>query len=231
MQNRVSDQAAFILRRRDWRNTSLILDLFSLDYGCISVLARGARRNPGKTQYQPFILYSLGWSGKQELKSLTAIEGRMLPVDEQNYLALLYVNELIGVFLPQGEASPEIFNRYLALLQAAAQPIDEVELRRFELDLMRRLGYFPDISRDAQSGAAIDAGFSYQFVINLGFIACNANDRDSVDGRVVLDWLDDKYPAGVRRLAKSVLRSTIDFNLHGKALKSRDVYHDLARRR
>ena len=59
MQTRVSDQPAFILRRREWRDTSLILDLFTLDYGCVSVIAKGARRNPGKLQYQPFVLLNL----------------------------------------------------------------------------------------------------------------------------------------------------------------------------
>jgi len=41
MQTRVTDQPAYILHRRDWQNSSLILDLFTLDYGCIGVLARG----------------------------------------------------------------------------------------------------------------------------------------------------------------------------------------------
>ena len=42
MSIRVSDQPAFILRRREWRDTSLILELFSRDHGCISVIAKGA---------------------------------------------------------------------------------------------------------------------------------------------------------------------------------------------
>ena len=192
------------------------------------VIAKGARRNPGKLQYQPFVSLSLGWSGKQELKTLTSIEGRMLDVAEGNYLALLYINELISVFVPHGESSPELFNHYLELLNTARDEIDEIDLRRFELNLMRILGYFPDISQDAQSGAAIDGGKHYQFVINSGFVECAASDRDSVDGRSVLEWLADDYRQNtVRRLAKSVLRSTIDYNLHGKTLKSREVYHEI----
>ena len=232
MQTRVGDQPAFILRRREWRNTSLILDLFTLDYGCISAVAKGARRNPGKVQYQPFVLFNLGWSGRHDLKTLTSAEGQMLPVAEHNYLALLYINELIYVFLPQGESSPDIFNRYLELLKLAEGEIGETSLRRFELDLLRTLGYFPDISQDAQSGIAIDGEKFYQFVINSGFVECAPSDRDSVDGKIVIDWLaDDFRQDSVKRLAKSVLRSTIDYNLHGKTLKSRDVFHDILRHR
>ncbi len=232
MEARVSDQPAFILRRRDWRNSSLLLDLFTRDYGCIRLLARGARRSPAKAPYQPFALLTVGWSGKQELKTLTGIEAIALPVDESNYLALLYINELISVMLPQQEANPQIFSGYFELLQSASQKIDETGLREFELGLMRNLGYFPDISVDAQSGQPIQADAYYQFVIGNGFIGCVESDRDSISGKTVIDWLQGKYQqSGVLRLAKSVLRSTIDFNLHGKALKSRDVTLEMMSKR
>ena len=232
METRVTDQAALILRRRDWQNTSLILDLFTRDYGCIRVIAKGARRNPAKAPYQPFEMLSVSWTGKQELKTLTAIENHALPVDEHNYLALLYINELISLMLPAGEPNPEVFAGYLALLQQAVEKIDEAGLRRFELELMRILGYFPDVSLDAQTGQAILADGYYQFVINSGFEACSESASNAVSGRVVIDWIEGNYePVAVLRLAKSVLRCTIDFNLHGKTLKSRDVFLEMMRHR
>ena len=224
MRARVADQPAFILRRRDWRNSSLLLDLFTRDYGRIRVLARGARRNPAKTAFQPFELLSVGWSGKSELKTLNAIEAISLAVDEANYLALLYVNELIGALLPEHEASAEIFDAYLQLLKTAVARLGEAELRVFELGLMRSLGYIPDLGVDADKGAPIDVLASYQFVIGSGFVACDESAPDSVSGRTVIDWLEQRYEkAAVLGLAKSVLRSSIDFNLHGKTLKSREV--------
>jgi DNA repair protein RecO (recombination protein O) len=232
MEARVSDQPAFILRRRDWANSSLLLDLFSRDYGCIRVMARGARRSPAKAPHRPFELLSVGWSGRQELKTLTSIEAIALPIDERNFLALLYVNELIGAMLPPAEANTDVFAGYLALLQAARLEIGEAELRGFEFRLMQALGYFPDIDSDAHSGMPIQADGHYQFVINSGFVACAESARDSVSGRTVIDWARGEYRQdAVLRLAKSVLRSTIDFNLHGKTLKSRDVTLEMMRRR
>lgn len=232
MEARVSDQPAFILRRREWRNSSLLLDLFSRDYGCIRLMARGARRNPAKASYQPFELLSVSWSGRHELKTLTSIEAIALPIDEHNFLALLYINELIGAMLPQAEANPDVFAGYLALLQSARLEIGEAELRSFESELMQALGYFPDIDTDAHSGLSIQADGHYQFVINSGFVACSESTRDSVSGKTVIDWAQGEYQQdAVLRLAKSVLRSTIDFNLHGKTLKSRDVTLEMMRRR
>lgn len=231
MQTRVTDQPGFLLHRREWQNTSLILDVFSLDYGRVSLLAKGARKGSSQALYQPFTLLTLGWSGRHELKTLTAIEGHSALVDEQNYLSLLYINELIVAFLPPQDPSVEIFNRYLELLNQAVDIIDESSLREFELGMLKTLGYFPDTAEDAQSGEPIQARQFYRFHINSGFIACEGSTRDSVCGQVVIDWNSKQYrDAGVRRLAKSVLRSTIDFNLDGKALKSRDVYQQIKSR-
>ena len=232
METRVTDQAGFILRRREWRNSSLILDLFTRDHGCIRAIARGARRSSAKTPYQPFVMLTINWSGREELKTLTGIEGQVLPVAEENYLALLYVNELIGAMLPPAEANPELFAAYLSLLQHSVVKLDESRLRVFELEMMQDLGYFPDPGLDAHSGEPIREDGFYQFVIDSGFIGCERDARDSVSGRVVLDWCRGDYEdEAVRRLAKSVLRSTIDFNLHGKTLKSRDVFSQMARRK
>jgi len=232
METRVTDQISFLLRRRDWQNTSLMLDFFTRDYGCIRAIAKGARRNAARASYQPFVMLSINWSGKHDLKTLTAIEGQALPVGEENYLSLLYVNELIGALLPQGEPNPRIFASYVSLLQQSVEAIDESNLRRFELELMQLLGYFPDVFLDATTGEAIRVDTHYQFVINRGFVACPDSARDSVSGQVVIDWAEGNYQLdSVLRLAKSVLRSTIDFNLHGKALKSRDVYLEMKRRR
>ncbi len=232
METRVTDQISFLLRRRDWQNTSLMLDFFTRDYGCIRAIARGARRNPAMASYQPFVLLSINWSGKHELKTLTAIEGQALPVGEENYLSLLYVNELITALLPPGEPNPRVFASYLSLLKQSVETIGEAHLRRFELELMQLLGYFPDVSQDATTGRAIRDNSHYQFVINSGFVACADSVRDSVSGRIVIDWGEGKYQQdSVLRLAKSVLRSTIDFNLHGKTLKSRDVYFEMKRRK
>ena len=166
------------------------------------------------------------------MKTLTSIEGLALPVDERNYLSLLYVNELLGAILPVREPSPEIFDAYLDLLLAASSGLEEGNLREFEYHLMRQQGYFPDISTDADSGEPIRSDACYRFVIDSGFVGCAPGTADSVSGQTVIDWMHGRYRLdAVQRLAKSVLRSTIDFNLHGKTLKSRGVYLEMMARK
>jgi DNA repair protein RecO (recombination protein O) len=232
MQARITDQTAFVMRRREWRNTSLIVDLFTLDYGCVSALAKGARQSVAKSGYQPFVPLQVSWTGQQELKTLTSVDSYNLPVDEHNYLALLYINELIISFVPRGEANPEVFQAYLKLLHLAETRLEPVSLRLFELELVSSQGYFPDVSQDAESSEPIQAEAYYQFVIGSGFIGCEEAAVDSVKGQLIIDWIEQRYDQdNVCRLAKSVLRSTIDFNLHGKTLKSRDVSREIMRRK
>ena len=230
METRVTDQASFILRRREWRNSSLILDIFTRDHGCIRVLAKGARRSSSQAQYQPFVMLNINWSGRHELKTLTGIEGQVLPIAEENYFTLLYANELLAAMLPPGEANPDVFAAYLTLLQHSVVKLEETGLRIFELELLQCLGYFPDMRADAVNGQPILAELRYQFVVNSGFVACHRDAPDSIGGQVVLDWYQGDYQQeSVSRLAKSVLRSTIDFNLQGKTLKSRQVYAQMMR--
>jgi DNA repair protein RecO (recombination protein O) len=230
METRVTDQAGFILRRREWRNSSLILDIFSRDHGCLRMLAKGARRGSAPAYYQPFVMLNLNWSGRQELKTLTGIDGQALPIAEENYLALLYANELITLLLPPAESNPDIFAAYLALLQHSVIKLDESRLRIFELVLLQRLGYFPDLYADATNGEPIRATQRYQFIVNSGFVSCADTAPNSFNGQVLLDWCQGDYQQScVLRLAKTVLRTTIDFNLHGKTLKSRDVYAQMMR--
>ena len=74
--HRVSLQSAFILHGRDFRDTSRLLDVFSLDYGRVTLVAKGARSPRSKLQgiLQPFTPLLISWSGKGDVQTLTGAE-------------------------------------------------------------------------------------------------------------------------------------------------------------
>ena len=225
MQTRVTDQPAFILHRRDWQNSSLILDILTLDYGRLSLLAKGGKRSKSQALLQPFYQLVVSWSGRSDLKTLTSIDGNLIPVGESRYLPMLYVNELIISFLPLQESSPELFQLYGDLLQAAEQNFSEIHLREFEYSFMRQLGYLPDTGIEANSGKIIVKDQFYQFIATSGFVACSEGDKNAIKGELIIAWNHGQYQSKrVLQLAKKVMRCIIDFNLHGKKLKSRDIY-------
>ena len=231
MQARVTDQPAYILHRRDWQNSSLILDLLTLDYGRLSLLAKGGKRNKLQALFQPFHQLMVSWSGRGELKTLTSVDGVAVPVGEEQYLPMLYVNELIIAFMPVQESSVELFQLYHDLLYAVDQNFSEVFLREFEYSFMRLLGYLPDTGVEAHSGESIDKSQFYQFIASNGFVPCGEKDRNAIGGHTIIAWNQKQYEnKQVLQLAKTIMRCIIDFNLHGKKLKSRDIYQQIKSR-
>ena len=227
MESRVSDQPAFVLHRRDWQNSSYILDLLTMDYGRVSVIAKGARKARNRAHYQPFSLLTVSWSGRQESKTLTAIEGQVLPIDEQHYLTLMYANELLMQLIPRQEPAVDIFRAYLDLLKQASNELLEADVREFELAVLRGLGYFGEIDRD-RNGREVQAGGSYLFEAGAGFTPCAAGSRNAISGQDLLDWEQKKYELGnVLLVARTVMRQSIDDSLEGRQLKSRQVYQQM----
>lgn len=227
MESRVSDQPAFVLHRREWQNSSYILDLFTRDFGRVAVIARGVRKSRNRALYQSFVLLTLGWSGRHELKTLTGIEGHMLPINERHYLTLIYVNDLLMQLLPKQEASEPIFLAYLELLKQATDKLEESDLREFESFLLRELGYFAEISTDTL-GQPIAVDFCYRFEAGSGFSRCPSSTRNAFRGQDLLDWQQKKYELeGVLKVARTVMRQSIDASLQGRQLKSRQVYQQM----
>ena len=110
---RVLLQSSFVLHRRPYRDTSLLLEVFSQEYGRLGLVARGAvsPRSRWKGLLQPFAPLLLSWSGAGELATLTAAEeaGCPIPLPPHRVLAGLYINELLLRLLPRLDPHPGLF--------------------------------------------------------------------------------------------------------------------------
>src|SRR5690242_2048168 len=121
MMTRVHLQPAYILHYRPYRDTSLLLNVFSQDYGYISAIAQGARsvRSPLKGLLQPFTPLLLSWSGKTELLRLTGTEAQSLPhyLAGERLVSGIYLNELLLRALHKFDPHPTLYDFYqLSLL-------------------------------------------------------------------------------------------------------------------
>src|SRR5260221_12582214 len=106
--HRVEFAAGFVLHRRPYRDTSLIVDLFTRDYGRLSTFARAARGPRSRfAPLQPFRPLLLSWSGRGEAPTLTAAEADGPPppaLGPRNLLRAFYPNTL----LPRLTAPPDL---------------------------------------------------------------------------------------------------------------------------
>lgn len=228
---RVLLQPAFVLHRRPYRDTSLLLEVFSQDHGRLGLVARGAaaHRSRLKGLLQPFAPLLLSWSGAGELATLTAAEeaGCPIPLPPHRVLAGLYINELLLRLLPRLDPHPGLFAAYQRLLaELAAVPGEEPPLRRFEKRLLEELGYGLTLDCEAASGAPIVAEEQYCYVLDRGPLAADRVQTGvPISGRGLLALRDGLLtdPAVLREV-KRLTRAALAEQLHGQALKTRELY-------
>ena len=145
---RVTDTPGYMLYASAWRETSLVIQAFSREYGCLALVAKGAKRpystlRPVLTAFQPL---ALSWTGGGEVKTLTRAEtAGVRPLTGGSLMSAWYMNELLLRLLPREDAHPVLFDAYDgALTQLAGGSRAAGALRRFEWILLRETGYGVD---------------------------------------------------------------------------------------
>lgn len=228
---RIYLQNSFIIHSRSYRETSLLLDVFSRDYGKVALIAKGVRKRKTKLAgvLQPFNLLRLSWSGRYELQTMIEAE-LVLPsiqLQGKSLFCGFYLNELINRFLHRHDPHPDLFAFYSAALLALAGAVDvdvEKVLRCFELALLDEVGYGLQLDRDPESGQAIEPNSLYVYVVGQGPVLSNSTDN-LVHGDTLIE-LRQRTLKSARALAeaKKLMRSIIDFYLNGSVLKSRSLF-------
>jgi len=236
MQNRINDQAAFILHRRDYQDSSLILELFSLDYGRLSVLVKGAKKRRDVAHFQICNQLLVSWAGRSELKILTQIESQSLSVSAEFYPCVFYINELLLYLLPKHEEHHRLFRHYQMLLLELSQKdtrSNQLEplLRTFEIEMLSELGFMPDLSFDNFSHQEIIAGQNYNFDVINGVQPDNGSHTISFSGTDLVAINGRQFETiSVLKAAKQIMRQIIDYNLQGRTLQSRKFYQQMKKK-
>lgn len=170
---RQSLHPAYVIHTRAFRDTSMIVELFTPEQGRMSVLARGAKA--GKAQksllLQPFRSLHVAWAGRGELPVLSAIEeaGHSLRLQGQSLACGYYVNELIYHLLPRDDPAPALFASYWSVVSSLTESSQrEQALRRFELELLVQIGYEPLLDHDYLSGEPVEGRRIYSYRVPEG---------------------------------------------------------------
>ena len=169
MKSNNEQHLAYVIHSRAFRETSLLVDMLSLEHGRIALVARGAKRGKLKTSslLQPFIPLSVSWFGTGDLVTLTQVEmlGVRPALSAKRMICGLYINELLFKLLNKWDPCLNLFNSYQqALLDLSQEEISEqVILRKFEKEFLKSLGYGLQLRTDVSSGEPIQADSYYKF--------------------------------------------------------------------
>jgi DNA repair protein RecO (recombination protein O) len=226
-------QPAFVLRQQNYRETSLIIDLFTQDYGRLSILAKGVRKAKSKdfVLLQPFLLLNVSFLGRTELKTMSGVEatGQRSEITGMALYCGYYLNELLYRFLPKFDPHPEVFNDYKECLTKLCQGTElDASLRIFELNLMEKIGYGIQLDYDSKNKLAVDGAKKYIFDREQGITEYS---EGLISGQTLLAMQQRKYSDPiVRKEAKQLMRMVIDSHLNGQVFKSRIVLNNLIKR-
>ena len=242
-------QAAFVLHRYDWSESSLILDVLTRDHGRVALVAKGAKRPTSSFRavllpLQPLAIHYGGEGDVRTLKAADWVGGHVMPTGEA-LLSGLYLNELLIRLLARDDAHADLFDHYaqaVGLLAGgtAALSVDvstHAVLRSFELLLLRAIGVLPDLSLQTLTQGALAPEHAYTLVPEGGLRHASAHER-SLRGRQWLALqvaLDSDQPflpllplvEAVGAELKAQLRQLLHYHCGVAALSTRRVMMEL----
>ncbi|MGE5097273.1 MAG: DNA repair protein RecO [Betaproteobacteria bacterium] len=246
----------YVLHTYPYRETSLILQVWTEKHGRLGLVAKGARRprSASRSVLVPFQPLELDWFGRGELRTLKTAEPATpaTPLAGPALMSAFYLNELLLKLTTRDDPHEGLFAAYdaaisqlRALSRLAARPAGVSEpapprdiepiLRRFELALLQELGYAVELAREAATQAPIEAQHDYWYVVERGpILAPHAGEAPSnavkLRGLTLLDLARGRFedPVTIAQ-AKQLMRLLIHHSLNGQELATRALVRDLQR--
>ena len=247
-QSKIILQPAFVLHTRNYKDTSLLVELFTLDHGRLSILARGIRNARSKTYglCKPFLPLLVSFGGKTDLPILQKIESTSLSYDLNGSVLLssFYLNELLMRLLNHHQPYPDIYNIYQQTLSNLASHSHlETTLRLFEKYLLKALGFGLQLDVTVNDESILPEQ-EYKFEFGSGLMLAKFSGESNLDpagwrrgttrpGDQSPNFLGSSLLAlhnnnltTVRELkdAKRLLRAVLANLLGNKPLKSRELF-------
>lgn len=230
---RINHQPAFMLHARPWSETSLLVDMFTLEYGRFRLLAKGARRQKTgqRAILQSFQPLSISWSGKRSLMTLTGTEAiQTYPrLRDRNLASAYYMSELLFKFLHANDAHEVLFEAYAQAIEQLGGTLDtEVVLRGFECSLLSEVGYGLQLEFDAASQQPIKNEARYFYYPEKGPVEIDEQDDENslaVSGRTLKSLAARQFAhQDTLRESKRLLRNLLMRQIAGHSLNTREVY-------
>lgn len=223
----------YILHHRPYRDTSRILEVLVRDHGRLTLFARGVRGPKPRFGgvLQPFELLLLSFQVGREAGQLTGAESAQSspPLPAGSLMAGFYLNELLLKLTARHDPMAEVFEDYRRALDGLRAGLQvEAVLRLFEKRLLESAGYGVDLTSEARTGRAIEAGRFYRFQASEGLVPAQGDEADAVAGESLLELAREALEGG-RTLedARRVLKAALAQRLEGE-LTTRRVARALA---
>ena len=165
----------WLISKRPFQETSIIVELITDTDQRVSAIIKGAKKSKFHSYLNPFICLHGKLFGKSNLKKFASIE----PVSQYNLRGItlfcgFYLNELILRSTINGqvlEGITAIYTDALKKLEFSKKSTIQPILREFELNLLDISGYLPNLARHAFNDISLQDNNSYVLVNEIGILA------------------------------------------------------------
>lgn len=234
---RVADEAAFVLHAIPYKETSLILDVFTRQYGRVALIAKGAKRphsalRPVLQRFQPLLI---SWSGKTELMTLTKSEwvGGTPALVGDALLCGFYLNELLVKFLAREDPYEQLFDYYdqtLHDLSFQTKPLEAI-LRPFETKLLRETGFCADLDYCQETRTNLDPHVDYVYQPERGLRPAQLDDPEHwpvMRGEYLHNLATENFEdVQTLHVGKILMRFLLGIHLQDQVMTTRKILIDL----
>lgn len=237
---RFADEPAFVLHARPWRESSLLVEALTANFGRMGLVARGVqgpKKQVLRAALQPLQFLRVDGERRGELARLIQAEAvDVAPrLSGDAMLSGFYLNELTLRLLPRDEPQPAVFLAYSQTRQRLADPLEPLAwtLRRYERDLLDAVGVGFDWHRD-RDGQALDPAARYALDAEQGPVKVlsereEGERRFTPSGRALLSLASDERPQDADLIELRLpMRLLLQHHLGTRGLKSWDMQRLLA---
>lgn len=225
------------MHTRPYQESSVLLELFTQDWGRIGAIAKGVQRPKSKYRglLQAFTPLWISCTGKGELLTLVDVEAQRMPygLKGRRLIAAFYLNELLMRLLTRWDTHSVLFNHYQETLSRLEQmACEQKTLRLFEKNLLKELGYELQLTRVVGEDSEVEPEEEYCFDSEQGPLSVQHNmlgptlryraESRFVKGKSLLLLAENKLDEPCVLLdAKRILRQALSLHLGPKPLESR----------
>src|SRR5215469_2388820 len=193
----LKESEALVLRTYPFRESDLLVTLFTRNEGKIRGAARAAKKSRRRFggALEPLTYVKLTWEDRerQELSRLDACEVLDSPLaSEVSYtraVALGHVAELLDELLPDHEANDAIFRLTLSVLRVLTGPAVWMPVTYFELWLTRLVGFLPELTKCIVCGRNLNGSRAWFHALADGLMCADdkrlASSEISAESRVL----------------------------------------------
>lgn len=230
---------SFLLHAQAYKETSLILRLFSKEFGRFSVIAKGVKRKQNQALraiLQPFVLLEIEIVGRGEIKTLCNAQALSRVALPNRALACgYYMNELIMRSTQEWQELSPLFLEYeeaiYGLSQEDSLSITENDsttkysavLRKFEVRLLDELGIAPQWFLDTNE-QTIQPNSYYQYINEHGFSKIKEKVNSSFSGSSILALGNGKFSKKDLKESQKLTQQMLREVIGNRPLESRKLW-------